>query len=321
MMMLLIIAIGLLTSTLLIAREQGKTKDAYVKERDKAKEANEQRALAEKSFQQAREAVDFFTRVARDEMSDKPEFKEVRKELLEASLVYYQTFLEERKDDPSIGAELSVAQSRVNNILTELSTQDDWFRIHARAALLLHPSVREDLNLSPEQTDRINQVGDRLNMRKLFGELDKLKQSTSEQKRVKLTQMMNQTEDLLSSLLTPDQVLRLRQIALQVGGPMAFNDHTVADALFLTREQKDQIRVIQSQSRGKPPPPGDEGSRRPPPQDGPRNGDQARRQAMASILAILNPTQLEVWREMIGKPFNGQIPRGFGFGPPPRGGP
>jgi eukaryotic-like serine/threonine-protein kinase len=316
MMMLLIIAIGLLTSTLLIAREQGKTKDAYVKERDKAKEANEQRALAEKSFKQARDAVDFFTRVARDEMSDNPGLAEVRKELLEASLVYYQTFLDERMDDPSIGAELSVAQSRVNNILTELSTQDDGFRIQSRADLLLQPSVRQDLGLSPEQVDRINTFAPQLNKRKFFKELDDLKRSTSEEKRAKLTTMMNQTEDLVNSLLTPDQVLRLRQIAFQVGGPMAFNDHTVADALFLTRDQKDRIRIIQNQSHGKPPSPGEGGPRRQAPQDGQRNGETARRKAMASILALLNPTQMEVWREMIGKPFDGQINHGFGAGPP-----
>ena len=106
---LLLLAIGSFISMLLIAREQGKTKKAYDGEKLKAIEADEQRIRAEKSSMQARDAVGFFTRIAADEM-DKPEFVTVRKTMLEASLAYYQAFLEECKDDPTIGAELDAAR-------------------------------------------------------------------------------------------------------------------------------------------------------------------------------------------------------------------
>ena len=56
LVMLLLASVGLLTSTLLIAREQQKTRAAYVGEQQKATEANQQRANAEQNFIQARDA-------------------------------------------------------------------------------------------------------------------------------------------------------------------------------------------------------------------------------------------------------------------------
>ena len=142
--MLLVIAIGSFISMLLVAREQGKTKKAYDGEKLKSIEAEQQRIRAEKSSKQARDAVGFFTRIAADEM-DKLEFVNIRKTMLEASLAYYQAFLEERKDDPGIDAELEVARSRVTTILAELSAGDAYFRMGYQLRLLSEDSVREDL--------------------------------------------------------------------------------------------------------------------------------------------------------------------------------
>jgi serine/threonine protein kinase len=56
---LLFVAVGSVISTLLIAREQGKTKKAYDGERQKATEAEEQRIRAEKSFRKLVMPLDF----------------------------------------------------------------------------------------------------------------------------------------------------------------------------------------------------------------------------------------------------------------------
>ena len=114
-----------------------------------------QRGRAEKSFGQARAGVDFFARVAAEELADNPQMTDVRKELLEAALDYYQEFIEDHQDDPAIGGQLAEAQSHVSAILVELSAVDDFFRVIWRAGLLAEPSVRDALNLSGEQLDKV----------------------------------------------------------------------------------------------------------------------------------------------------------------------
>lgn len=156
---LLIIAIGSFISMLLIAREQGKTKKAYDGEKQKAIEAEQQRIRAENSSKQARDAVGFFTRIAADEM-DKPEFVNVRKTMLEASLAYYQTFLEERKDDPTIRDELTTAQGRVSTILAELAAFDVFFRLQSQLWLLSEDAVQNDLKLSEDQTRKVAELAE-----------------------------------------------------------------------------------------------------------------------------------------------------------------
>src|SRR5206468_119535 len=64
--------VGLLVSTLLIASAHRRTLAAYEAERDRTREAQEQRARAEQSFQQARRLVDFFTQVCEQELADMP---------------------------------------------------------------------------------------------------------------------------------------------------------------------------------------------------------------------------------------------------------
>ena len=93
---------------MLIAREQSHTRVAYDLEFKKALEASQQRVLAEKASKQARDAVDFFSRIAIG--MDRPEFSDIRREMLEESLSYYQSFLE---DHASSAAELGAARATV----------------------------------------------------------------------------------------------------------------------------------------------------------------------------------------------------------------
>jgi len=152
---LLLAAAGLLTSTLLIAREQAKTRAAYLLELDRAAEAERQRGRAEKSFGQARAGVDFFARVAAEELADNPQMTDVRKELLEAALDYYQEFIDDHQDDAEIGGQLTEAQSHVSAILVELSAFEDFDRVMWRVRLLAEPSVREALGLSADQSAKV----------------------------------------------------------------------------------------------------------------------------------------------------------------------
>ena len=309
--MLLLAAVGLLASTLLIANEQAKTKAAYERERSKATEAEQQRTRAEKSFKQAREAVDFFSRIAAEEM-DKPEFGDVRRRMLEASLAYYQSFLEDRKDDPSISAELDAARSRVATILGELSAFDTFFAMQFRLRLLGEESVRKDLGLSPEQIDKAGKLAEDSFRRPPGGAFQDFRQMTSDEKRERFSAMAGALEGQLGNVLTPQQAARLRQICRQVQGPQAFSEPEVVQALSLTAEQRDRLRAIQAKSRDARFGPGPRGD----PSGG--GAERAKKEAIANILAQLTPAQAEAWKELTGEPFTGSVfSRDRPFGPPP----
>lgn len=317
LVVLSIAALGLLTSTLLIAREQAKTQAAFLRERDKVIEAK-------RSFEQARQAVDFFSHVAAVQMDD-PRFTEVRKELLEAALDYYQGFLKEHQDDRSIEGELTAAQSHVSSILGELSALDEYSRVRFRAELLREPSVSDALQLSAEQDQSIQERWSAEFLRRPPGPgSPEMRQLTSEQKRAKFAGLAGDLEAAVNKILTPKQAMRLRQIARQAAGPAAFSDPEIIDALSLTREQRDAIRGIQSQfmregfrrqGPGRQPPP--EQRRGPGPATGP--APSRPEDAVSQILSHLTPAQVQTWRDLTGEAF---IRRPFpGRGGPPFGGP
>jgi tetratricopeptide (TPR) repeat protein/tRNA A-37 threonylcarbamoyl transferase component Bud32 len=77
-------------------------------------EAERQKVLYERSFHQAHQAVeDFSTQVSQSWLINVPGLEPLRKELLEGALKYYQDFLDQRKDDPGLRAELAAAHFRV----------------------------------------------------------------------------------------------------------------------------------------------------------------------------------------------------------------
>src|SRR5262249_18269467 len=119
--------VGLSLTTLLIAREHSRTKAAYRGEQQKAREASEQRALAQESFLQARRAVDFFTLVSEEDLAQKPQLRRMRKKLLEAARAYHQDFVRRRQGeaDPTVRAEVASSRYRVGRILSELGAKLD----------------------------------------------------------------------------------------------------------------------------------------------------------------------------------------------------
>ena len=330
---LVLAAAGLLTSTILIAHARANTVVAYKLERQRATEANLERDRAERSFRQARDVVDFFTRIGAQEMADKPESMDIRREMLEAALVYYQNFLNERQGDPSIGTELTAARSKVSSLLTELAATDEYFRMNVRSGLLGEPAVATELKLSDAQRQKADEINhgffDRM---KALGEL---RQLDSDQKQARLESMERELNGELTDLLTPAQLTRLRQIHLQISGPRALLGNELAPDLSLTNQQKEKIRLIQSEleqkqhaffgpgGMGPPPgpPPGEPKTGQASPPDNvqpkPAERDRLQTQAMNQALAVLTPVQLATWKSLTGKPFTAPVFIHFhGFGPP-----
>lgn len=312
---LLLTLAGLTVATVL-------TLQAYDRERAKAQEAAEQHARAERNFQQAREAVDEFTRISEEELRNHPMLESIRLRMLEASLAYYQAFVDQHHNDPMLQSELEASRSKVESILSELTTLMGAFRY----GLLQHPRVQEELELTETQREAVQVLGAR--WRDVLRESPRLAQDEWEQKRLVLAQ---EQQAEVARLLSDSQFERFTQIALQHRGPLAFREPDVVTALELSAEQRSEIRKLVD-SRMEPmfgppkgPPPDFPDRMGPKPFEKPHRredgflgyGHQDWDQTLESILKSLTPEQRGKWAEMIGEPFDVEV---LGFPPgPPRG--
>jgi len=321
-------ALGLAASTVIIAREQALTKKAY-------KAEAEQRERAEASFRQARKAVDFLTQVTAADLAERPELQGVRRKLLEAALEYYQDFIEQQRDDPSLQADLAASHFRVATILDEIGSPADalvameqalqiqkklvrahpsdleyrkalssiYFNLDllrggGQLRLLSQKSVQGDLKLSEDQVQTVKQLVDRRHER--FRGLRDLSLDEWDKKLVELTAQ----EQAVADLLRTDQVQRLQQIVVQQQGIWAFGEPEVAAALRLTADQREKIRAIldeTTRSRGEPHGPG---GFRP---DWGRRTEEFWKKARERIQNVLSPEQKSQWQEMTGAPFKGEL--------------
>src|SRR5262249_25013606 len=134
-LLLLLTFCGSVVLTVLIAEEHAKTKKALLRETE--------------SFRQARQAVDFFTQISEEKLGENADPQKVRRELLERALNYYQSFIEQRGDDPSLQAELAASYAKVANLLGDLGADLEALGASQKARSMYekliseHPSVQE----------------------------------------------------------------------------------------------------------------------------------------------------------------------------------
>jgi serine/threonine-protein kinase len=106
------------TARLTAVREMQAAQDARVREAA-------QRQRAEANFHRARAAVDgYLTTVSESQLLKVAGLQPLRGELLKSALRFYEDFLEERGDDPTLRAELAATQSRIGRIQGELGAAD-----------------------------------------------------------------------------------------------------------------------------------------------------------------------------------------------------
>jgi hypothetical protein len=311
--------LGLSISTVLIAREQSNTKIAYELEREKAIEADQQRARAEKLGRQARQAVEYFSRIASDGM-DRPEMAEVRRAMLEESLSYYEGLLADRTS-PSVGAELDAARAHTLSMLATFTALDASLRSTTRVRLLSEESVQADLGVTGAQVapllQLVNDWGPGGNHS--GGGPFESGQLSAEQRREHFVARSNELDQAVDRTLGPEKSERLRQIQRQLRGPLALGDSDVIERLGLTNEQREKIRNIQTQYRNSRMIGG--------PGSDAETSQKLRASAVSSITQLLTPDQLQSWSGLMGKPFSGTVniggpddgPFGHGFGGPDHG--
>ncbi|MCA9263082.1 MAG: serine/threonine protein kinase [Planctomycetales bacterium] len=147
---LLLAVVGLAVSNFLIAGER----DIARQERD---EAERQKQRADESFRKAKEAVDtYLTAVAENELLDTPSMQSLREQLMKSALGFYQDFVTEREDDPSLQRELANAYSRIGGISRTVGSLSDAlkaFQEEARVRQRLVANSPQDAKLLMELID------------------------------------------------------------------------------------------------------------------------------------------------------------------------
>lgn len=304
------------------------TAAAYDRERARALEAATQRERAEQNFRQARAAVDEFTRITDESLRDHPMMESVRLRMLEAALVYYQTFIEQHRNDPTLQAELEASLAKVEVILEELNTLVGA----GRYRLLQQSVVRRELNLTPEQLAPLQQFDERWS--DLLHDAESMNRTEREQRRLELARAQNAA---VQQVLTAEQQRRFQQIVWQEAGVGSLEDPALAAELNLSATQRVEIRHLLgeylSPRPGPPPfrPPHDPGSRTtaefrpphwsssPPPSDRAANEFGLANEELIrdELSRILTPEQQARWRQQLGEPLSEPLQRR----PPHRDGP
>jgi serine/threonine protein kinase len=115
-----------------------KAKEKAVEEEQRAKQAElaakTAQAETEKMFGYAREAVNsYFTSVSQETLLDEPGMEALRKTLLEQASKFYEKFAEERKNDPSVRAELAAAWGRLGKIRAAIDRKSEGIALYQQA--------------------------------------------------------------------------------------------------------------------------------------------------------------------------------------------
>jgi hypothetical protein len=105
--------------------------------------------------------------------------------------------------------------------------------------------VRDELALSEEQRAQLTLLFEEMDKQRHYA-FEKLHQLPPKERQQRILAEIRPNENAITLILKPAQVDRLRQIAWQCHGPMAFHDPDIIAELKLTAEQKKQIRPIEA---------------------------------------------------------------------------
>ncbi len=184
--------------------------------------------------------------------------------------------------------------------------------------LLRRPQVREELQLTPEQLEQIDQLRSQLRQ-EMFSMFDLFRQMRSAQDDQQREQIRQQIENFrrqlrqkalqeLSKILSPEQMRRLEQLQLREQGVRALAQDEYAQKLGLSREQKDKIaQILQKQQerreqlfrRARQAPP--EQRRQQFEQMG-QELQRLREQTEQEVFQVLTARQRQKWEELLGPP-------------------
>jgi hypothetical protein len=164
--------------------------------------------------------------------------------------------------------------------------------------LLRQKSVREDLKLPHEETEKIFDFTARQ-----YDAAQKAQEMPEEQRKAAFDRLVREDEAFLAAHLTPDQRKRLEQISMHLTGLMWVTRPAIAEALKLTDEQKLKAREYQKEAREKVL------------EVLQAENKEGRKEKIAELHkanhdrlhGLLTDEQRAKWKELAGPPFKGEI--------------
>jgi eukaryotic-like serine/threonine-protein kinase len=118
---------------------------------------------AEANFRKAREAVDeYFTKVSQSILLNVPGLQPLRKELLESAQKYYQDFLRDHGDDPTVRAEAAEAWYRLGIITHDIGSSTDALDQLRKAETMYEALTRDqpgEIRYPYKQAMCLNDIG------------------------------------------------------------------------------------------------------------------------------------------------------------------
>jgi serine/threonine protein kinase len=343
--LLMLALIGVSAGLCIVWNEKTKVWNEKTKTSLALKSAEEERERAENSFEQAREAVDSFTRVARDELRNPRDVEGARKKLLQMALGYYKTFIEQHSNEPALTTDLVASYRHVAGILNDLGEPVDAWRHIAIAdeqiekcalahpgnkewqqklagerrdlltidgcpilAQLADPRVQAELGLSRKQKEKVEKENSRVLRDQTVASKEHAKWSAEAQRKWMET-IRRQREKEIVNALTSAQRKRLEGIALQRRGPDAFRDPEVITALRLDAAQQQTIAILRERPMQTIFVQFRQGDSQAQvsfrPDDLRRKSDELRKTTLEKILDVLTEEQRCKWEELTGPPLDG----------------
>jgi len=195
--------------------------------------------------------------------------------------------------------------------------------------LLNSATIQKDLDLLDAQKTKIKEITDKANAarQEMFSGMRGMQDLTPEEARAKWTEMGKKmqaqgekTTKAIEGVLLPDQLKRLKGIALQVSGTMALGDKYVQKQLKLSDDQLAKMKTMREDAMKKARESRDAGGDR----DAVRKKrDAMRKETEKKVMDVLTADQKTLFEKMKGKTL--KIPeselRGMmGFGGGRRGG-
>jgi peroxiredoxin len=165
--------------------------------------------------------------------------------------------------------------------------------------LLREPAVHDDLSLSPEQREHLQQLND-----KLDGPLLALRNLAGEKAEPKLAELIRQTRSGVDEVLTRSQRERLGQIMLRVRGIRVVLTPQVAERLRLSDRQRESIEEALAKTGEEIEALAGQLESGTPRQEVERQALAARQREQRRVLGELTDGQKRLLADVLGRPFD-----------------
>lgn len=184
--------------------------------------------------------------------------------------------------------------------------------------LLMMPEVRTELKVTDEQQQKLRTAMEGLRpeggggQRGGFGNLSEEERA---EMRKRMEEMQKKADEAMKSVLSEEQITRLRQLEIQRQGAGALGRPDVAEKLGLTDEQKAKMREIQEGARPDFAAFGNLREASQEEREKVMSEMRAKREkADADMMALLDAEQKAIWESLVGEKFNFPAPQFGGFG-------